>query len=92
LILTIDPNFLGHSRTVDGSEIRRENQLRLVVYPIIYRVLYIYIRQVVQDFCQYDPKDSISWYFYPTFLVDFYLGWEYTTQRIHVRKGIFGLL
>ena len=27
--------------TVDGSEIRRENQLRLVVYPIIYRVLYI---------------------------------------------------
>ena len=27
--------------TVDGSEIRRENLLRLVVYPIIYRVLYI---------------------------------------------------
>ena len=25
--------------TVDGSEIRRENQLRLVVYPMIYRVL-----------------------------------------------------
>ena len=25
--------------TVDGSEIRRENQLRLVVYPIIYKVL-----------------------------------------------------
>ena len=27
--------------TVDGSEIRRENHLRLVVYPIIYRVFYI---------------------------------------------------
>ena len=27
--------------TVDGSEIRQENQLRLVVYPIIYGVLYI---------------------------------------------------
>ena len=27
--------------TVDGSEIRRENQLRLVVYPCIHRVLYI---------------------------------------------------
>jgi len=27
--------------TFDGSEIRRENQLRLVVYPIIYRVLHI---------------------------------------------------
>ena len=26
---------------VDGSEIRRENQLRLIVYPIIYRILYI---------------------------------------------------
>ena len=26
---------------VDGSRIRRENQLRLVVYPIIYKVLYI---------------------------------------------------
>ena len=25
--------------TVDGSEIRRENQLRVVVYPIIYEVL-----------------------------------------------------
>jgi len=27
--------------TVDGSEIRRENQLRLVVFTVIYRVLYI---------------------------------------------------
>ena len=27
--------------TVDGSEILREYQLRLVVYPIIYKVLYI---------------------------------------------------
>ena len=27
--------------TVDGSEIRRENQLSYVVYPMIYKVLYI---------------------------------------------------
>jgi len=27
--------------TVDGSEIRRENHLRLVGYPITYKVLYI---------------------------------------------------
>ena len=30
-----------NQNTVDGSEILRENQLRLVVYPVIYRVLYI---------------------------------------------------
>ena len=30
-----------NKNTVDGSEIRRQNLLRLVVYPIIYRVLYI---------------------------------------------------
>ena len=30
------PKFMGN--TVDGSEIRRENQLSLVVYPIIYSV------------------------------------------------------
>ena len=28
---------------VDGSEIRQTHQLRLVVYPIMYKVLYIYI-------------------------------------------------
>ena len=33
--------------TVDGSEIRLYNQLRLVVDPIICRVIYIYISQVV---------------------------------------------
>ena len=43
--------------TVDASEIRRENQLRLVVYPIIYRGLYIQT-VVVGDFWttnQYSP-------------------------------------
>ena len=30
--------FLGGRAIIDGSEIRRENQLRLVVYPIIYEV------------------------------------------------------
>ena len=29
---------IGKHHTVDGSEIRRENQLRLVVYSIIYKV------------------------------------------------------
>ena len=34
------PSILKVGTTVDdGSEIRRENQLRLVVYPIIYKVL-----------------------------------------------------
>ena len=33
--------------TVDGSEILQTHQLRLVVYPMIYRVLYIHM---VQDF------------------------------------------
>ena len=29
------------SATVDGSEIRRYSQLRVVVYPIVYKILYI---------------------------------------------------
>ena len=33
--------------TVDGSEIRRENQLRLVVYPIVWG---FHTSLVVQDF------------------------------------------
>ena len=33
--------FSSSSHTVDGSEIRRENQLRLVVCPMFFRVLYV---------------------------------------------------
>jgi len=32
--------------TVDGKKIRRENQLGFIVYPIIYRDLYIHPRGV----------------------------------------------
>ena len=55
-------NFGGVSN--DGSEIRRENQLRLVVYPIIYRV--DDTSQVVQDFWTINSITSIEgniWYF-----------------------------
>ena len=38
------------------SEIRRENQLRLVVYPIIYKVFYIQV--VVWDFFQQYGRSS----------------------------------
>ena len=33
--------ILNFGDTVDGSELRLYNQLRLVVYPVIFRVLYI---------------------------------------------------
>ena len=40
--------LISCSHTVDGSEIRRSPvELRLVVYPVIYRVLYIPV--LVQD-------------------------------------------
>ena len=34
-------SYIFHTSYVDGSEIQRENQLRLVLYPSIYRVSYI---------------------------------------------------
>ena len=53
------------------EEIRRENQLRLVVYPVIYKVLYI---SSVQDFFhqQYDPF-LLEWPIFSVF-VAFWLG------------------
>ena len=39
LVLFFFPVILWDS--IDGSEIRQTHQLRLVDYPIIYRVLYI---------------------------------------------------
>ena len=55
--------MLNFGGIVDGSEIRRENQLRLVVYPIIYRV--DDTSQVVQDFWTINSITSIEgkiWY------------------------------
>ena len=40
--------------TVDGSEIRKTHQLRLVVYPMIYRVLYIQ-KVVIARFLNHQP-------------------------------------
>ena len=50
---------IEYPTTVDGSEIRRENQWRLVVYPIVYKDLYMQ-PVVVWDFW------NIKW---PLFLV-----------------------
>ena len=49
VILTIEVFTESDGATVDGSEIRRENQLILVKYPIGYRVLYL-SQVVVWDF------------------------------------------
>ena len=42
--------------TVDGSEIQQTHQLRLEVYPLIYRVLYIQTVFFLGDFFQQSPR------------------------------------
>ena len=85
---------------VDGSEIRRENQLMLVVYPIIYRVLYIpggagfswFNRRCTSRWFKIDTLPETKskstpengWLEYKPFL----LGWV-PGSYVSIREGIF---